>query len=110
MARIIIQFELLKPTDDVLANHRRAIEAGDMRVLGGPKVELVPNEGYIEGQTPQGRSTGCLPGRASGVTVSLAQASTTRASFPVRDLDKLQTENGGSRLSTTSVGTAASPR
>jgi hypothetical protein len=49
MARIIIQFELLKPTDDVLANHRRAIEAGDMRVLGEPKIELVPNEGYVEG-------------------------------------------------------------
>jgi hypothetical protein len=49
MAGIIIQFELLKPTNDVLANHRRAIEAGDMRVLGEPKVELVPNESYIEG-------------------------------------------------------------
>jgi hypothetical protein len=49
MARIIIQFELLKPTDDVLEHHRRAIEAGDMRVLGEPEVELVPNEGYIEG-------------------------------------------------------------
>jgi hypothetical protein len=46
---IIIQYELLEPTDDVLAHHRLAIEAGDMRVLDGPKVELVPNEGYIEG-------------------------------------------------------------
>jgi hypothetical protein len=53
MARIIIQFELLKPTDDVLANHRRAIEAGDMRVLGGPKVELVPNEGYEGPDAPR---------------------------------------------------------
>jgi hypothetical protein len=49
VARIIIQFELLKPTDDVLANHRLAIEAGDMRVLEEPKIELVPNDGYIEG-------------------------------------------------------------
>lgn len=49
MARIIIMFELLKPTEDVFAHHRLAIEAGDMRVLGEPKVELVPNEGYVEG-------------------------------------------------------------
>jgi hypothetical protein len=38
MARIIIQFELLKPTDYVLEHHRRAIEAGDMRVLVEPEV------------------------------------------------------------------------
>jgi hypothetical protein len=40
---------MLEPTDDVLAHHRRAIEAGDMRVLEEANVELVPNEGYIEG-------------------------------------------------------------
>jgi hypothetical protein len=49
MARTIIMFELLEPTDDVLKNHRLVFEAGDMRVLGEPEVELVPNDGYIEG-------------------------------------------------------------
>jgi hypothetical protein len=58
MAGIIIQFELLKPTDDVLANHRLAIEAGDMRVLDEPRIELVPNEATSRGQTPQATSTG----------------------------------------------------
>jgi hypothetical protein len=28
MARIIIQFELLKPTDDVLAHHGRVVSSG----------------------------------------------------------------------------------
>ena len=49
MAKVIIQYELLEPTDDVLAHHRRAIEPGDMRVLEEPEVELVSIEGYVEG-------------------------------------------------------------
>jgi len=37
------------PTDNVLAHHRAAFEPGDVRVLGEPEVELVSNEGYVEG-------------------------------------------------------------
>ena len=48
VANIIVVYELLEPTDEVIAHHRRAFAAGPMRVLEGPEVELVANDGYIE--------------------------------------------------------------
>jgi hypothetical protein len=49
VAKIIVLYEMLPPTDEVLMHLRRAIEEGAGRVLGEPEVELVPNNDYIEG-------------------------------------------------------------
>jgi hypothetical protein len=49
MAKIIVLYEMLPPSDEVLAHLRRAIEEGGRRVLGEPEIELVPNDHYIEG-------------------------------------------------------------
>ena len=39
-----------KPSEQEVAAHRHAIEAGgDMRVLGDPEIRTVPNDDYITG-------------------------------------------------------------
>jgi hypothetical protein len=49
MSESIVRYETLRPTGEVIAHHRRAIEESGIPVLEGPEIEPVPNPSYVGG-------------------------------------------------------------